>query len=164
MRVRPIVPADRPAVAALVARLWGDDVAVAHGVVFRPAELPGFIAVDGDAIVGLLTYTRVDAATVEIVTIDALERARGVGTALLDAMSAAAAAQGARRLVLTTTNDNVDALRFYQRRGFRLTALRAGELARSRELKPVIPLVGDYGIPLTDELELTRELEAEDPA
>jgi hypothetical protein len=74
----------------------------------------------------------------------------------LDATSTVAAAAGATRLVLTTTNDNVDALRFYQRRGFRLIALRPGELHHSRKLKPEIPLTGNYGIPLTDELELER--------
>jgi ribosomal protein S18 acetylase RimI-like enzyme len=60
--------------------------------------------------------------------------------------------------VLTTTNDNVDALRFYQRRGFRLCGLRIGQVQQSRELKPEIPLTGAYGIPLTDELELERPL------
>jgi ribosomal protein S18 acetylase RimI-like enzyme len=56
-----------------------------------------------------------------------------------------------------TTNDNVDALRFYQRRGFRLAALRAGavEDARAR-LKPEIPWTGADGIELRDELELEK--------
>ena len=55
----------------------------------------------------------------------------------------------------TTTNDNVDALRFYQRRGFRLAELRTGAVDRSRQEKPQIPRVGDYGIPLHDEIDLT---------
>jgi ribosomal protein S18 acetylase RimI-like enzyme len=156
--VRPIDAGNRAELAALVTHLWGGDTVVAHGVVFHPADLPGFLAVEGEAVVGVLTCTQVDADTIEIVTIDALDRARGIGTALLAAMATAATEQGARRLVLTTTNDNVDALRFYQRRGFHLTALRRGALTRSRELKPTIPLVGEHGIPLTDELELTRDL------
>ena len=62
---------------------------------------------------------------------------------------------GARRLWLITTNDNVDALRFYQRRGFRLVRVHAGAVDRSRAaLKPGIPEAGDHGIPLRDELEL----------
>lgn len=158
LSVRPITDADRPVLAELMAELWGADVVVGHGVTFRPAELPGFLAVSDDSVAGLLTYTRLDAETVEVVTIDALRRTEGIGTALLDAMAAAAVEWGARRLVLTTTNDNVDALRFYQRRGFHLVELRAGALTRSRELKPQIPLVGEYDIPLTDELELARDL------
>jgi len=56
------------------------------------------------------------------------------------------------------TNDNVNALRFYQRRGFRLAELRPGAVDQSRRRKPEIPRVGDYGIPLRDEIDLTREV------
>jgi hypothetical protein len=66
---------------------------------------------------------------------------------------------GCTRLWLITTNDNVDALRFYQRRGFRLAALHAGAVDRSRtRLKPEIPEIGDHGIPLRDEIELELDL------
>jgi Acetyltransferase (GNAT) family len=61
---------------------------------------------------------------------------------------------GCRRVWLITTNDNLRALRFYQRRGFRLVAVHPDALARSRELKPSIPEIGLDGIPLRDELEL----------
>ena len=62
-----------------------------------------------------------------------------------------------RGLTRTTTNDNLDALRFYQRRGFRLSALRAGAVDESRErFKAEIPSAGDLGIPLRDEIELER--------
>ena len=57
---------------------------------------------------------------------------------------------------LTTTNDNVDALRFYQRHGFRLVELRPGAVDAARRLKPEIPATGAHGIPLRDELELER--------
>ena len=58
-----------------------------------------------------------------------------------------------------TTNDNVDALRFYQRRGFRLAVLRPGAVDESREaLKPEIPRSGEHDIPLRDELELEMDL------
>ena len=69
-----------------------------------------------------------------------------------------AAEMGCSRWVVTT-NDNVDALRFYQRRGFRLVAVRCGAVDDSRRtLKPSIPLAGDYGIPLRDEIELAQPL------
>ncbi|HEY3750477.1 MAG TPA: GNAT family N-acetyltransferase [Pseudonocardiaceae bacterium] len=130
---------------------------VGHDTVFRPATLPGLLAERDGEIVGVLTYTQVGDA-VEVVTIDALHRLAGIGTALIDAVVEVAAELGATRLVLTTTNDNVDAIRFYQRRGFRLTGLRPGAVNRSRQLKPEIPLLGAYDIPLTDELELTRPI------
>ena len=67
---------------------------------------------------------------------------------------AIAAGAGCRRFWVVTTNDNVDALRFYQRRGFRLAELRTGAVDRSRQEKPQIPRTGDYGIPLHDEIDL----------
>jgi ribosomal protein S18 acetylase RimI-like enzyme len=154
--VRPIEPSDRETVERLQTELWGAPIAVGHGVVFRPAELNGFLAVTGDDVVGILTYLPLDDNTIEVVTIDALRPHEGIGTVLMDAMLDQAALLGASRLVLTTTNDNIDALRFYQRRGFRLIALRPGQVTESRKLKPEIPLIGSYGIPITDELELTR--------
>jgi hypothetical protein len=65
----------------------------------------------------------------------------------------AAVARDYRRVWLVTTNDNVDALRFYQCRGWRLAALRVGAVddARAR-LKPGLPEVGQYGISLRDEM------------
>jgi ribosomal protein S18 acetylase RimI-like enzyme len=156
VHIRAIEPADRPTVQRLQVDLWGAETAVAHGIAFRPAELDGFLAVDGDDVVGILTYTPPVDGTMEIVTVDALRQHDGIGTLLIEAALTLAAALGAHRVVLTTTNDNVDALRFYQRRGFRLCALRVGQLPESRRLKPEIPLVGAYGIPLTDELELER--------
>jgi hypothetical protein len=66
------------------------------------------------------------------------------------------AARAVGRLCLTTTNDNLDALRFYQRRGFRITGVRAGAVDAARRQKPAIPAVGSFGIPLRDELDLVR--------
>lgn len=137
----------------LVAELWGSDVVAVHGTMFRPAELPGYIAERGGQLVGLLTYD-VAGDMLEIVTLNAIERRTGIGTMLIDAAVRAARRKGCREIRLTTTNDNVDALRFYQRRGFRLAELRPGAVDRSRRDKPEIPRTGDYGIPLRDEIDL----------
>ena len=89
----------------------------------------------------------------------AARRWAGTGTALVAALEGLAAGQGWGRLWVLTANDNVDALRFYQRRGFRLTGLHAGAVDRARtQLKPEIPPEGEYGIPLRDELVLEKAL------
>ena len=105
---------------------------------------------------GVLTYV-IGGTDCEVLTLHAHPRHPGVGTALIEAVEGIARAAGCTRLWLITTNDNVDALRFYQRRGFRLAALHAGAVddARAR-LKPEIPQVGDHGIPLRDEIEMVR--------
>jgi len=104
--------------------------------------------------VGLLTY-RVDERGLEVVTIDSTREGQGVGGALLEAALGEARRLGCSRLWLVTTNDNLDALRFYQRRGMRLAALRPGLYDEIRAtVKPQISELGNHGIPIRDELEL----------
>jgi len=102
-----------------------------------------------------------DPATAELtcLVVAAGHRRQGVGRALLERTVAALAAAGVRRAWLVTTNDNLAALALYQQSGFRLSALRPGVVDEARrELKPSIPAVGEYGIPLRDELELEIDL------
>jgi len=87
------------------------------------------------------------------------QRNRGIAAALVEAAAAAARQAGADELWLVTTNDNLDALRLYQRHGFRLAEIRPAAVDEARRRKPEIPLAGDYGIPLRDELVLVRTLE-----
>lgn len=139
---------------------WGETRVVSRGRVRDASRLPGLLAErSGGAPVGVLTYAIAD-DEMEVVTLDALERLAGVGTRLLAAAVDLARAQRLRRLWLVTTNDNLDALRFYQRRGMRLVAVHRGAVDAARRLKPSIPLVGDHGIPLHDELELEIRLDA----
>jgi ribosomal protein S18 acetylase RimI-like enzyme len=77
-----------------------------------------------------------------------------VGTALINAVIEAARRQGCTRVWLITTNDNLHALRFYQKRDFVLVAVHANAVARARQIKPEIPLIGRDGIPIRDEIEL----------
>jgi hypothetical protein len=81
-----------------------------------------------------------------------------VGTVLMETVAADAQRLRCHEIRLTTTNDNLDAIRFYQRRGLRLVALRAGAVDRARLEKPEIPRAGAYGIPLRDEIDLARRV------
>ena len=77
---------------------------------------------------------------------------------LLHGVCQEARARGCSRVWFITTNDNVDAIRFYQRRGFTIAAVHVNALAESRRLKPSIALVGNYGIPIRDEIEFEMML------
>jgi GNAT superfamily N-acetyltransferase len=124
----------------------------------HPLDHPAFLARVDDVLVGVATYV-VDGGACELLTLHAQHQFAGTGTALVEAVARAARESGCRLMWVVTTNDNVDALRFYQRRGFRLTQLRPGAVDTCREtLKPEIPLVGAHGIPLRDELELELTL------
>lgn len=120
-------------------------------------SLPGFAALIGGQAVGALTF-RENEHGFEVVTIDSYRPGIGVGTALLDAVRGNAVSRGAARLWLTTTHDNVHALAFYLRRGWRLIAIHRGAVAGWREPKPSIPPLGDRGIPIEDALELELPL------
>lgn len=157
VEMRSLRPADGPRVARWMVEHWESEIAVAHGQIYRPAELPGFAAVDGGQWLGLLTY-HIDGDACEIVTVDSLVPNAGIGTALIEAVRRAAQQAGCRRLWLITTNDNTAALRFYQKRGFILAALYPNAVARSRQIKPEIPLTGNDGIPIRDEIELEMPL------
>ncbi|TDD46383.1 GNAT family N-acetyltransferase [Kribbella antibiotica] len=150
--VRAIEPGDRRAVAQFLTLTTGTTVVV-HGVAYDATALPGLIVERNGEIDGLLTYHQ-QGNDFEVVTLHAAERQTGVGTALLAAATDIARQAGAQRLWLVTTNDNVDALRFYQRRGLRIIAVTPGAADQSRKQKPTIPATGDYGIPLHDELTL----------
>lgn len=160
LTVRPAVAADRPAVEAFLAAHNADLVA-RLGELVDARRHPALIAETADgALAGVATWIAADDA-VEILTLHAARRWQGAGTALVAAVRSVARANGARRLWLITTNDNLDALRFYQRRGFRLVRVHAGAVDRSRAtLKPGIPVVGEHGIPIRDELELELEVVA----
>ena len=156
-QVRPLRDDDRPWVAELLEREWGATRVVTRGRLYHADRLPGFVAVCGGSPCGLVTYWRGD-GDCEIISLNSLVEGIGVGSALIAAVREAAVAAGCRRLWLITTNDNLAALRFYQRRSFRLAALYPDALEASRRLKPEIPLVGHDGIPLRDELELELPL------
>lgn len=93
-----------------------------------------------------------------MVTLDALRQRTGVGSALLARVVEHAAEHGCRRVWLITTNDNFEAIRFYERRGMRLIAVHPGAVDEARRLKPSIAARGEYGIPIHDELEFELRL------
>ena len=137
--------------AERLADSFGGRLQARRGELIDVLALPGLVAEDDGRPLGLLTY-RLEDGECELAFVMAAERGRGIGTALLEALRGVA---GDRRIWVVTTNDNLDALRFYQRRGFALRELRPGAVDRARaELKPQISRTGEHGIPLRDELEL----------
>lgn len=154
--VRPVEPADRSWILALLHEHWSGEEVVSRGRLHRPADLPGFVALIAGDPHGLATY-EIREGECELVTLNSLAPRLGLGRRLVDAVREAAAAAGCRRLWLVTSNDNTEALAFYQRIGFHLAALHRGALAESRALKPAIPETGRLGIPIRDEIELELE-------
>jgi GNAT superfamily N-acetyltransferase len=157
--IRSAEPADAAWIDDFLRARWGAGTIVVHGEAIAAMALPALIAENRR---GLATYRRLG-RDAELVTLDAVPAGIGTGTALIETLAALLRAEGCALLWLTTTNDNLPALRFYQRRGFRLIRVRPGavDAARkdaARKLKPSIPTVGAHGIPIHDELDLCRVL------
>ncbi len=155
-RARALRDDERPWAAAVLLARWGEEV-LAGGALHRPADLPAVVCEIDDERVGLATWAQL-ADEAELVTVDALREGAGAGGALVDAVAASARAGGCRLLRVLTTNDNLPALRLYQRHGFALAGLHTGAIAEARAHKPAIPLTGHAGIEIRDELVLERSL------
>jgi ribosomal protein S18 acetylase RimI-like enzyme len=154
--VRALRDDERAWAARVIEESWGG-VVISGGRAHRPAQLPTLVAEAGAERAGLATYLVQD-DDCELVTLDALTIGRGIGGALVEGVAEAARAAGARRVHLVTTNDNLPALRMYQRHGFVLAQLRAGAVDEARKRKPQISPTGHAGIPIRDELVLQRVL------
>jgi GNAT superfamily N-acetyltransferase len=153
MNIRRLTHADLPRLCEFWKAHWGAEFVVAHGIVYRPEMLEGFIVEQGDEWIGEITYT-FSGSDCEIVSLDSLREGQGVGTNLINTVADEALKMNCKRLWLITTNDNLHALGFYQRLGFRLVKINRHALDVTRKLKPNIPLIGMNNIPLRDEIEL----------
>ena len=153
IQLRRITENDLPRLRQIWKKNWGDEFMVDRGVVYQPDHLEGFIAYQGPDCVGEITYAFND-GDCEIVTLDSECEGQGLGTKLINAVVEEARKQNCRRVFLITTNDNLNALGFYQKRGFALVRIHRGAVTESRKIKPSIPLIGMNNIPLRDEIEL----------
>jgi ribosomal protein S18 acetylase RimI-like enzyme len=151
--IRAFIDADRPWAERLLGGGFAGRLQVRLGSVIDPLACPGLVAERDGGPIGIVSFDA-DGTDVEVVYIEVVAKHQGVGTMLLDAVEARTEAQ---RLWLVTTNDNLDALRFYQRRGFRITEIRPGAVDEARQtMKPSISEVGSFGIPIRDEIVLER--------
>jgi GNAT superfamily N-acetyltransferase len=133
--VRRLTVDDLPRLRAVWKENWGDEFVVAHGVIYYPDTLDGFIALDGDEWIGEITYTFSENEC-EIVSLDSAREGIGVGTMLISKVVEEARREDCGRIFLMTTNDNLNALGFYQKRGFELVAVHRGGVNESRKIKP----------------------------
>jgi ribosomal protein S18 acetylase RimI-like enzyme len=151
--LRPLTREDLPRLRRFWIEHWGGEEMISRGNVYRPEQLAGFVLEAGNEWLGLITFF-INKDECEVTSLDSLREGRGIGTRLLERVVEAARAGNCRRLILITTNDNLRALGFYQKRGFEIAAIHRGAVNEARKRKPGIPQVGNDGIPLRDEIEL----------
>jgi ribosomal protein S18 acetylase RimI-like enzyme len=155
--IHRLTATDLPRLRQFWRERWGDEVMIAHGTEFGPENVSGFIALNDNEWIGLVTFV-FNESECEIISLDSLTQNEGVGTALVNAVAEEARQLQCHRVFLSTTNDNLRALGFYQKRGFVLSALHPNAVEEIRKRKPGIPLIGENNIPLRDEIELELAL------
>lgn len=155
IHIRLKTEADQAWCTELLTTHWGSTQVVSRGRLHDAIMLPGLIAESQGKPVGLLTY-HIEDKECEIVSLNSLLEKRGIATTLLDAIEKESFHIGCHRLWLITTNDNIPALHFYQRRGFTITALYPNAVHAARKLKPEIPQRGWEDIPIRDEIEFEK--------
>jgi ribosomal protein S18 acetylase RimI-like enzyme len=157
IKIRSLEDNDNEWLKRLIISEWASIKVVTRGKVHFVDKLPGYVAIQDNEKVGLITF-RISKDECEIITLNSLTENIGVGTALLRELEKQAISKGCKRLLVITTNDNIDALRFYQIKGFKIKAINVDIIKKSRKLKPEIPLRGLYDIEIRDEIELEKIL------
>ncbi len=152
--ILPSAAGDREFLVSELVEHWNSTTIWSRDVRYEADKLPCFIAWRHGERIGHVTFAH-DGGETEIVTLASRVEDAGVGTALLSAAITEARRHASRRVFLTTTNDNLRALAFYQKRGWRLVRVWPGMIDLYRErYDKAIPLIGMNGIPLRDEIEL----------
>jgi ribosomal protein S18 acetylase RimI-like enzyme len=153
--VREGSPADREKALELFKRDFGPAQLVSYGEAISLENAAALVAETDGEIAGALAWRPFDGALhILALATDPMWQRAGVGGHLVAEAELLARRQNWPRVIVTITNDNLPALYFYQRRGYRVSAiLRDSIAAHTRDAKAV----GFAGIPILDEIQLAKE-------
>jgi|SRR5690554_6304165 len=157
IQIESIKQDTRDFIISYISDNWGSPIIVTRGNIYNIEKLPGFVAVIEDEVKGIITYNIQDKQC-EIVSLDSLFEKRGIGSLLIEEVIRFARGKGCKRVWLVTTNDNIHAIRYYQKRGFNLVKIHRNAVNESRKIKPEIPLLGFDGIPIVHKIEFEKIL------
>ena len=145
---------DKSAFLALMMRHWGSHRMMIGLKLYDCAELPllGLFASGGELLA--VASWAIDGNVAVLCALHALNEKQGAAARLLEAVKSEAKQHGATRLRAMATNDNLPALAFYQKHGFRFSGLYVEAIDTYRSVIPSIIKTGHQGIPVRDALEL----------
>ncbi|MFD1431397.1 GNAT family N-acetyltransferase [Lacticaseibacillus yichunensis] len=141
---------------------WGSDSLIISAGDYHFDDLNGLVALEDGQVVGLLTYA-VHGNAMAVVSLNSIRNGRGIGKELLALAEDMARGLGETKMMVSIMNDNMQALGFFQRQGYRMAKILRGSLDMARQRKPEIPLVGMDDIPLHDEVLLSKVLPQDVP-
>lgn len=152
MQPERINRSNRNLMNAFIEKHWFTTTMVIRGQEIDMTKADGFCFREGNEIIGLITYF-IEGGILEITSLDSIRENHGIGSHLVDAVICEAKEKNLQKITLITTNDNINAIRFYQKRGFDMVHLFHNAMDVSRKIKPEIPLIGENQIPLRHEIE-----------
>jgi GNAT superfamily N-acetyltransferase len=153
--IRPIT--DRAFLDELLRLRWSGGALMLRGKIVHPKDVEALAAYHDGRLSGVATW-RLEGPVIYLATLNNITEQRGVGVALLEAVMKLGRQKGSALMRVIVTNDNLNALGFYQRRGFRIVAVYPGAIDTIRTLLPNIPTMGANSIPIRDEIELEIDL------
>jgi ribosomal protein S18 acetylase RimI-like enzyme len=156
-QIREKLTTDNTWIADVATKLWGSIKIISKNHIYNILDLPSFTIVSNGKPCGFIAYAKERDET-EIVALYSASEKQGFGTALIERVKNIAKQNKCQSVWLMTTNDNTQALRFYQKRGFFIKAIWINTIEEQRKIKPTIPLLGNDGIQIRDEIELAMYL------
>jgi ribosomal protein S18 acetylase RimI-like enzyme len=153
---RVVSQKEKEIIRTLVRRFWGEPEQLTFDRKFVVAELPAHLAKSGSIIIGFASFAEANDAII-IVALGVLPQYQnaGVGKSLIDRVEAEARALQKKKLLVSTSNDDLPALAFYQSLGFQIYEVKPNVIAQ----KHGKILKGIGGLPVRDELRLEKLLQ-----
>lgn len=153
--VKATVQELREEIRLMVKRFWGEEEQLAFDKKFYVAELPAYAACVKKIVIGFVSFTELEDALL-IAALGVLPRYQnaGVGKKLVEKVEAEAKGFGKGRLLVSTSNDDLPALAFYQSLGFQIFEVKPNVIAE----KHGAVLIGIGGLPTRDEIRLQKIL------
>jgi ribosomal protein S18 acetylase RimI-like enzyme len=152
---RRITSKDQEEIHGIVERFWGEDIQLTFDLSFMISQLPGYAVKIEEKIIGFISTAEIDDATL-IVTLGVLPeyQGSGVGKKLVEMVESNSLGKSKKRLLVSTSNDDLPALAFYQSIGFQIFEVKPNVIA----LKHGKVTSGIGKLPVRDELRLQKTL------
>jgi GNAT superfamily N-acetyltransferase len=153
---------DRLALMDVSRRFFGSSRIHVFDEVFPLARTPFLVVEFGGERAGFLAYAlnfpAKDEAAVVLLVVQPGFQGRGVGRALQGALEAVCRPRGVTRIRISSSNDNIPSLYFYQRIGYVLENINFGAAAAALSEHGDEGMLGFGGIPIRDEIDLVKEI------
>lgn len=151
--IEKVASEDRKRIREFVERFWGEAEQLAFDRRFLVDALPSYVVKAEGGVVGFVSYAEVGDAIV-IVALGVLPeyQTSSVGRKLIKKVEGEAVRTRKKRLLVSTSNDDLPALAFYQSLGFQIYEVKPNVIAE----KHGEVLKGIGGLPVRDELRLQK--------